>query len=88
MKNEYGNWLPYDTEEEREEAIKWLRKWANHYCYRVPYQSEADANDPKLFEYYPVEEQLICQPSLSTEKIKTGTIAIRFKVAKRYLDEN
>lgn len=77
-------WLPFEfeNEEDKKSAIMWLRRWADWACITMKPMKE-DEEDPRLFEYYPVEESFLwaAPPSPFT----TTKMFMTFKIKKKFI---
>jgi len=88
MKNfigEFANYLVFETEEEKQKAIDCLEKWVEWFCYTRICSEEEE--EKRLFEYTVEDISWIIKDPYPEEPRQIYTIAVKFKIYKKYIDE-
>jgi|GEM_PF-4542598 hypothetical protein len=84
-RGQFGHHLVFETEQEKQKAMECLEKWLTWFCYT--YTCIDDEVDERMYEYITDGITWIIRDPYPQEPKQIYTIAIRFKLYKRYIHE-
>lgn len=80
---QYGFLLPFKDLKDLDVTLKQIVKWRDFHC--LKFSSDEHKNLEKLFEYFPVDQELLLQPKLTNLKGDMHLIGIKIRIGMRFL---
>jgi hypothetical protein len=83
--DQWGDWLPFQDQDELDCAMVFLEKKMNFNCYRFSYEDHKYEKRPYI--YVPVDVDPILKEAYSQHQEELNTIGLKYKIGMSYLDE-
>jgi len=82
-KEKYGFWLPFLDLQDLFDTMKHIAKWRDFHS--LKYINDEHRREKKMFEYFPIEQEIVLKPKMTELPGDMHTIGIKIKMGMRFI---